>query len=137
MDQHGSIAINGPAADSSVSSGSVVHHGNGGGADRNAVMVTSESGALISLIERAARDPSVDIDKMERLFQMHAAVEARRAKTAYLAAFAKLQSELPAAVRAGTGHNSKAYARYEDLIEALRPCLARHGSSLSHRVDTS
>ncbi len=30
--------------------------------------IANEAGALISMIERAARDPSVDIDKMERLF---------------------------------------------------------------------
>ncbi|KKL53141.1 hypothetical protein LCGC14_2278360, partial [marine sediment metagenome] len=29
--------------------------------------VTDEATALIQVIERAARDPSVDIDKMERL----------------------------------------------------------------------
>ena len=101
-----------------------------------AVPVQSDA-AIISMIERAARDPQVDIEKMERLFQMHAAAEARRAKTAFLAAFSLLQSELPAAVRAGTGHNSKKYARYEDLIEVLRPMLKLHGFSLSHRVDTS
>lgn len=134
QDAHGQIDT-GDRDAGGVNTGSIVPNGSGGSVDRNAV--TPESGALISLIERAARDPSVDIDKMERLFQMHAAVEARQAKTAYLAAFARLQSELPAAVRAGKGHNSKAYARYEDLIEALRPCLARHGFSLSHRVDTS
>ncbi len=92
---------------------------------------------LISMIERAARDPSVDIDKMERLFQMHERMMERTAKTAYLAAFSKLQAELPAAIRGGTGHNSKKYARYEDIIESLRPILQRHGFSLSHRVDTS
>ena len=30
----------------------------------------TETAALISMIERAARDPSVDITKMERLFEM-------------------------------------------------------------------
>lgn len=97
----------------------------------------TETTAIISMLERAARDPQVDIEKMERLFQMHAAAEARRAKTAFLAAFSMLQSELPAAVRAGTGHNNKKYARYEDLVETLRPHLKTHGFSLSHRVDTS
>lgn len=101
------------------------------------VTATGESSALISLIERAARDPSVDIDKMERLFQMHAAVEQRNAKTAYLAAFSALQSELPAAVKRGTGHNKAKYARYEDLIEVLRPLLHRYGFSISHRVATA
>lgn len=108
----------------------------GGDAARGAA-VAGESAALLSMIERAARDPSVDIDRMERLFKMHEQAEARRAKTSYLSAFADLQAELPAAVRAGKGHNQKAYARYEDLIEALRPHLKTHGFSISHRVDTT
>lgn len=96
----------------------------------------SESAALISMIERAARDPNVDVDKMERLFVMHQQAADRRAKAAYLAAFSALQAELPAAIRKGAGHNNKAYARYEDLIDTLRPHLAKHGFSISHRVET-
>lgn len=100
-------------------------------------IVESESAALISMIERAARDPNCDIDKMERLFKMQQDAVSRRAKTAYLAAFSALQSELPAAVRHGTGHNSKKYARYEDIIETLRPFFSKHGFSISHRVSTT
>jgi len=33
-------------------------------------VVHDESAALISIISRAASDPNVDIDKMERLLQM-------------------------------------------------------------------
>ncbi|MBK6599189.1 MAG: hypothetical protein IPG25_15440 [Proteobacteria bacterium] len=36
----------------------------------------NDSGAMISMIERAARDPSVDLDKMERLFAMKERMEA-------------------------------------------------------------
>ncbi len=99
--------------------------------------IQSDSAALITLIQRAASDPNVDIEKMERLFAMHERMTAQQAKTAYLSAFAKLQAALPAAVRRGKGHNNKNYARYEDLIETLRPHLAEHGFSVSHRVDTS
>ncbi len=109
----------------------------GGGDGRHPVTVASESAALLSMIERAARDPTVDIDRMERLFKMHEQAEARRARTSYLAAFAAMQAELPAAVRAGKGHNGKAYARYEDVIGTLRPHFEVHGFSISHRVDTS
>jgi len=99
--------------------------------------IQSESAVLISMIERAARDQNVDIDKMERLFTMHERMSAQRAKAAYLAAFANLQAELPAATRNGKGHNAKTYARFEDVVAALRPHLHAHGFSLSHRVDTT
>lgn len=98
-----------------------------------AVAPINEGDALINMIERAARDPNVDIDKMERLFGMRERMQAQAAKTAYLAALAKLQSELPAIERKGKAHNSK-YARFEDFIEAVKPVLAKHGFSLSFRV---
>lgn len=97
----------------------------------------SESSALISMIERAARDPNVDIEKMERLFQMHERVQASAAKAAYLAALSAMQASLTAAVRKGTGHNSKKYARFEDVTDALRPQLKAHGFSLTYRVKQS
>lgn len=89
------------------------------------------------MIERAARDPAVNLDKLERLFELRDREMAKRAKAAFFAAFSRLQTELPAAARSGTGHNSKKYARYEDVMEALRPALTAHGFSISHRVDTT
>lgn len=96
--------------------------------------VTSEAGALISMIERAARDPAVDIAKMERLFEMQERASARHAKELYLCALSAMQAELPAVARLGKGHNEKKYARFEDIIEAIKPVLAQHGFSLTFRV---
>lgn len=105
------------------------------GAVAGAAVAQSETAAILSMIERAARDPAVDINKMERLFEMQQQAAARRARTEYLAAFSALQSVLPAVERRGTGHNNKRYARFEDLISAIRPHLAAHGFSLSFRVE--
>lgn len=99
--------------------------------------IQSESGALLSMIERAARDPAVDVAKMERLFQMQERAEAQRAKAAYLAALAQMQSELPAVARRGKGHNDKKYARFEDIVEAVKPVMSAHGFSLTFRVAQS
>lgn len=95
----------------------------------------AEANALLSMIERAARDPAVDIDKMQRLFQMQQEAETRRSRVAFLAAFSALQKDLPAIERKGTGHNDKKYARFEDVITAVKPKLAEHGFSLSFRTD--
>jgi hypothetical protein len=105
--------------------------------------------AIISMIERAARDPSVDIDKMERLLQMQERVLARDAKMAYDAALAQLQPELPiigrrgkievrkkdaSGERTGAVQQSTGYALWEDINEGIRPKLAEHGFALSFRV---
>ena len=94
----------------------------------------SEGAALVSMLERAARDPSVDISKMERLFELHQQAMARKAKTEFLAALSELQAELPAVERKGTGHNQKKYARFEDFVETIKEYLAKHGFSLTYRI---
>lgn len=107
---------------------------------RGAVAVAqrvSEGAAIIDMIERAARDPSVDLDKMERLFAMKERMDASRAKQEFLAAFSELQRELPAVAKRGKGHNDKTYARFEDVIDTAKPHLADHGFSLSFRLEHS
>jgi hypothetical protein len=94
-----------------------------------------EGDSLLNLIERAARDPNVDIDKMERLFGMRERMQLQGSKTCYLAALSRMEAELPAIERKGTAHNNKKYARFEDFIEAVKPILAKHGFSLTFRID--
>lgn len=112
-------------------------------ADGNAVAVQPirlptrndmESASWLSLLERAARDPDVDIAKMERLFEMQEKASARQSRELYLAALSAMQAKLPAVARLGSGHNSKKYARFEDIIDAIKPVLAEHGFSLTFRV---
>lgn len=98
----------------------------------------SETGALLAMIERAARDQSVDIDKMERLMGMHDAVIARRAKTEYSAALSAMQPELPIIVERGKidiGRGKpQSYALWEDINEKIKPVLAKYGFALSFRT---
>lgn len=97
----------------------------------------SETAAVLSIIERAARDPAISIEKVERMFELHQRMAAQQAKASFLAAMSKMQAELPAAARKGKAHNDKAYARFEDVIEALRPVMAKHGFSLTFRMAQS
>lgn len=111
--------------------------------------LVTESSAIIGMIERAARDPNVDIDKMERLLLMQERVIARQAKTNFDAALAEMQQELPviekrgkieirekdsSGKRTGDVQQSTAYARWEDINEAIKPILTRHGFALSFRT---
>lgn len=99
---------------------------------------TSEAGAIIAMIERAATNPAVDIDKMERLFKMHGDVVARNARTAYAAALSLMQPDLPVIIERGkikiSNTNTQSYARWEDINEQTRPVLAKHGFALSFRT---
>ena len=97
--------------------------------------VANETAAIMSMIERMATNASISIERVEQTFAIYQRVNADRAKAAFNAALAELQSDLPAVERRGTGHNSKKYARFEDFVEAIRPKLKEHGFSLTHRIE--
>jgi len=94
-----------------------------------------ESTAIIQVIERAALNPDVDIDKMERLLQMQERVLDRQALMAYSAAMAAMQTELPSIAERGQGNNGN-YATLEDIVDTVRPILQRHGFAVSFRIQT-
>lgn len=99
--------------------------------------VQDYGGGLMEVIARAARDPSVDIDKMERLIAMQERVQARDAEVAFSEAFAALQPELPAITKGGQivhkGQIISEFAEWEDINKAITPVLSKHGFSLSFK----
>lgn len=94
----------------------------------------SESAAIIQVIERAAMNPQVDIDKMERLLEMQERIMGRNAQSEYAAAFADMQPELPPIPERGKGHGSITYALWEDTNDLIKPVLAKHGFGLSFKT---
>lgn len=99
--------------------------------------VTDYSGGLLDVISRAARDPSVDIDKMERLIAMQERVQARDAEIAFSEAFSAMQPDLPAITKGGAivhkGQTISEFAEWEDINKAITPVLSANGFSLSFK----
>lgn len=90
------------------------------------------SGGILAVIERAARDPSVDVEKMERLFAMSERVQQRQAEAAFNAAMNDAQSDMrPISADAHNPQTKSKYASYAQLDKALRPIYTKHGFSLS------
>lgn len=94
-----------------------------------------EGAVILGMIDRLMSRPDVPVEKLEQMFELHRKIKAEDAKRAFLEAFADLQADLPAAARRGTGHNSKKYARYEDVAEALREPLSRCGFSHWFKIE--
>lgn len=94
-----------------------------------------EATAIIQVIERAAMNPDVDIDKMERLLQMQERVMERQAGMDYNAAMAAMQTEMPSIAERGRTNNGK-YATLEDIVDTVRPIMQKHGLAVSFRVKT-
>ena len=91
-----------------------------------------EAGNLIHVIAAAARDPSVDIDKMERLWAMHERLTNRASEEAFNAAMNKAQSEMGCvSADAANAQTRSVYATYGQLDKAVRPIYTRHGFSIS------
>lgn len=103
--------------------------------------VIQHADGLLSVIERAARDPSVDLDKFERLMAMQERIQHAEAERQFNAALAAAKGEFPT-IRKNrtvdfTSQKGRTNYRYEDLSEiarAIDPVLARHG--LSYRFKT-
>ena len=131
----------------------------GGGLDRGIVTLqriklpsqpATETVALLGLIERAAADPSVDLDRMERMYAMYERASARSAKSAYIQALASARAKMPTIIKRGvivgnvkeggvvTGKAKQStYAKWEDVVDTILPVLDGHGLVLSFRTDQS
>ncbi len=96
--------------------------------------VADYGASLMEVIARAASDPSVDIDKMERLIAMQERVQAREAEMAFNTAMNAAQSEMrPIAANASNPQTRSKYATYDKLDRVLRPIYTEHG--FSHSFD--
>ncbi len=88
--------------------------------------------AFLAMIERAARDPSIDVDKLDRLLQMRERENARVAEQAFNAALADAQTEMhPVAADSDNPQTRSRYASYAALDRAVRPIYTTHGFALS------
>ncbi len=105
----------------------------------------------LAMIERAARDPAIQVEKMERLFELSERARAARAKEAFARDFAEMVPNLPSIDRKGcitvyskadrekaggprqtdTPQQSTPYATFDDILAGVNPVLSAHGFSVS------
>jgi hypothetical protein len=94
--------------------------------------------ALIQVIAKAASDPNVDIEKMQRLLDLQERVLNKQAKTAFAADFAQMQTDMPIITERGeisvNGQVRSKYAKFEDINEAIKPVMQKHGFAISFKV---
>lgn len=92
----------------------------------------SDTNAIIQVIERAAANPSVDMDKMERLLQMQERILAKNAEAAFNAAMVRAQSRIrQVSADSENKQTHSRYASYSALDKELRPVYTDEGFSLS------
>lgn len=92
---------------------------------------------VIAQLIELAKDPAIDVVKIEKLIDANERLMRIQAKASFDAAFADMQGELPAITEQGeikvNGDLRSRYAKYEDIIEVIRPILQKHGFAIRHR----
>lgn len=84
-----------------------------------------------SFLERATRDPSIDVAKLEQLIALQERIADREAKRQFAEAMNAMQAEMTPIGKDRTNpHTKSRYATYEAIDEILRPLYTRHGFSV-------
>jgi hypothetical protein len=87
---------------------------------------------FLNLVERASRDTSIDLDKLQRLLDVREKIDAQAREREFNDKMAEAQKEMrPVSANADNKQTSSKYANYAALDRALRPIYTKHGFALS------
>lgn len=139
------VETNGTGGHNGLDTGGVGNVGHGGSVGGTSVarlpsQAAIEAAAFISIIERAARDPSVDIEKFERLMLMKERVERQTAIRAFNDAISAAKGEIGPIVKNRTvyfssqkGRTSYKHEDFAGIAAVIDPVLKKHGLAYRFR----
>ena len=88
--------------------------------------------SLIAVIERVALDPNCDVSKMEKMLDMQERIFNKNAEIAFSKSMVACQGDMPTVIaKAVNTQTGSCYAKYEHLLEDIKPVYTKHGFSLS------
>lgn len=109
-------------------------------------VVADNPSSIMGIVAQLAMHPGADIDKIERLMQLHtkeierqdakeAAAKAAEAERLFYVDFVAMKPELPLIARTKDNtHTKSKYAPLEDINKEIDPVLERHGFATTSRV---
>lgn len=107
-------------------------------------MAQTETAAIIGMIERAATNPNVDVEKFARLLEMRERVEAQFAKKAFNAAISRAKGEIGPIFKdklvdfsTQRGRTNYRFEGFDSVARAVDPVLNRYGLSYRFRATQS
>ncbi len=107
--------------------------------ENTALKTTNPETSIAAVIERAARDVTIDVSKMERLLEFGIRIQEREAAQSFNIDFSLAIAKMPHVTKRGVismgGKGSIPFARYEDLDRAIRPVEIEFGFSRSFLRD--
>lgn len=101
--------------------------------EKQEIASNTEQSQMVSMIERMAMSPEVDVEKLERLMAMQEKMLDREASQEYTRAMVRVQSEIQGVTRDKA--NPQTHSRFvslEAMKKAVVPVYAREGFALSY-----
>ena len=90
---------------------------------------------MVAFLERAVKDPSIDVSKLKALIEIQVDIEDRRKEAEFQTAMVAISNAIPQVGKNGRvemkDKGSYSFARWPDMDRALRPLMAEHGIRLS------
>lgn len=102
-----------------------------------AVAAHTSAASLLDAIQRAAGNPKINMETVERLFKIHETVVAREAQAAWAAAMARAQTKIqPIVTDAENDHTHSRYATLAAINEKIVPIYSAEGLSVTFDTET-
>lgn len=93
---------------------------------------TSQDGGPYEVLMRAAKDPTIDAQKVRELWQIAREIRADQAEVAFNVAMTACQAKMPVIVgRTKNSQTGSFYAALEELDRVAKPIYTEHGFALS------
>jgi len=93
---------------------------------------------FMSIIERVALDPNVDVEKMSRILDMQEKVFDKNSQIAFNKSMVQCQKNMPTVARDSVNQQTNSsYAKFETILNAVKPTYTNHGFSLSFGTEAS
>lgn len=86
----------------------------------------------LPLIEKAISMPDMNVEVLERMFDMQERWQKKQSEKAFNESMARLQPKLPEIQKDTKGVHDTKYAKYEDMDRQLRPYYTAEGFSVSY-----
>lgn len=95
--------------------------------------IRDEPQSMLDRFDRYLRDPSVDVEKLERLIAVYERVQAQEARARYNEAMTLAQNDIqPVARTTENKITGNFYAKLEAVDAAIRPIYLKYGFALSY-----
>lgn len=89
---------------------------------------------FLTIIEKVALDPNVDVEKMVKILDMQERVLDKQAEFEFNQAMSKAMAEIPSFEKGKEGHNFK-YATFESINKKVKPIIAKHKLFITFMTD--